>query len=71
MVFHHYVSLADVYHERGEMMEYSMQNDGNVEGKIMGKKCIYIYIYIHIFKKRLEMSSRNLWRRSFRGGQIL
>ena len=71
MVFHHYVSLADVYHERGEMMEYSMQNDGNVEGKIMGKKCIYTYIYIHIFKKRLEMSSRNLWRRSFRGGQIL
>jgi hypothetical protein len=32
------------------MMEYSMQNDGNVEGKIMGKKCIYIYIYTYLSK---------------------
>ena len=55
MVFHHYVSLADVYHERGEMMEYSMQNDGNVEGKIMGKKCIYTYIYMYI-------SLKNVWK---------
>ena len=41
-----------------------------LRGKLWGKN-VYIHIYIHIFKKRLEMSSRNLWRRSFRGGQIL